>query len=153
MIPLDDLILLDTNIILQFIRKNRVGQQLESDYQFRSRPNCSLISCVTKGEMYALAMKFGWGEEKKAYLSRQLEKLTVIDLNLVGIIDNYAQIDYFSEKLMKPARPMGQNDLWIAATAATLGVCLMTTDDDFDHLHPKYIHRIKIDAKTGKTIV
>ena len=34
MIPLDDLILLDTNIILQFIRKNIVGEQLESDYKF-----------------------------------------------------------------------------------------------------------------------
>ena len=53
---------------------------------------------------------------------------------------------------MKPARPMGQNDIWIAATATTLDAWLMTTDEDFDHLHPKYIQRIKIDAKTGKTI-
>jgi len=53
---------------------------------------------------------------------------------------------------MKPARPMGQNDIWIAATAATLGAWLMTTDEDFEHLHPKYIQRISIDAKTGETI-
>jgi len=56
MISIDELILLDTNIILQFIRKNIVGQQIETDYQFRSRPNRSLISRVTVGEMYALAM-------------------------------------------------------------------------------------------------
>jgi hypothetical protein len=43
MIPINDLIFLDTNIVLQFIRKNLVGQQIESDYQFRNRPNRSLI--------------------------------------------------------------------------------------------------------------
>ncbi|MDM8560675.1 hypothetical protein [Candidatus Parabeggiatoa sp. HSG14] len=57
----------------------------------------------------------------------------LIELNLEGIIDNYAQIDYFLEKKIKPAHPMGQNDMWIAATATTLGAWLMTTDNDFDH--------------------
>ncbi len=152
MIPIDELILLDTNIILQFIRKNIVGQQIESDYKFRSRPNRSLISLVTVGEIHALARKFNWAEQKKTYLKTQLKNLTIVDLNLTGIIENYTEIDYFSEKIVKPAHRMGQNDMWIAATAATLGVCLMTTDKDFDHLHPKYIQIIKIDAKTGKTL-
>ncbi|WP_162996638.1 type II toxin-antitoxin system VapC family toxin [Mucilaginibacter celer] len=30
---------------------------------------------------------------------------------------------------------MGKNDLWIASTAALLGLTLVTTDKDFDHLH------------------
>jgi tRNA(fMet)-specific endonuclease VapC len=78
--------------------------------------------------------------------------LIYISISEPTIVNNYAKINYFSEKIVKPARPMGQNDIWIAATAATLGAWLMTTDDDFDHLHPKYIQRIKIDAKTGETI-
>ncbi len=42
--------------------------------------------------------------------------------------------------------------IWIAATAKTLGAGLLTTDNDFDHLHSKYLQRILIDAKTGETI-
>ncbi len=34
---------------------------------------------------------------------------------------------------------MGKNDLWIAATASVTGVTLMTTDGDFDHLHPVHL--------------
>jgi len=152
MIHKNDLIFLDTNIVLHFIRKNIVGQQIEADYQFRQRPNSSLISRVTVGEMYALAKKFEWGQAKIMALDDLLNKLVIIELDLVGIVNSYAQIDYFSEKQVKPACPMGQNDMWIAATVATLGVWLMTTDKDFDHLHPELIKRIKIDAKTGKTI-
>jgi tRNA(fMet)-specific endonuclease VapC len=54
---------------------------------------------------------------------------------------------------MKPARPIGQNDIWIAATATSLDAWLMTTDNDFDHLSPKFLKKISIDPKTGKTII
>ncbi len=62
MMPVDALILLDTNIILQLVRNNMMGQQLESDYRLISSQNSNLISYVTVGEMYALSLKFGWGE-------------------------------------------------------------------------------------------
>jgi len=150
--PIDALILLDTNIILQLVRNNMMSQQLESDYRLISRPNSNLISYVTVGEMYALSLKLNWGKEKIVRLNEILDNLVIININKPYIVDNYARIDYFSEKIMKPARPIGQNDIWIAATAKTLGACLMTTDNDFNHLHPKYIQRILIDAKTGKTI-
>jgi len=42
--PLDALILLDTNIILQLVRNNMMSQQLEADYRLISRPNGNLIS-------------------------------------------------------------------------------------------------------------
>lgn len=150
--PVDALILLDTNIILQLVRNNMMSQQLESDYRLISRPNGNLISYVTVGEIYALSLKFGWGKEKIVRLNAILDDLVIININEPNIVDNYARINYFSEKIMKPARTMGQNDIWIAATAKTLGAYLMTTDNDFDHLHPKYLQRILIDANTGKTI-
>jgi len=34
---------------------------------------------------------------------------------------------------------MGKNDLWIASTAALLGLKLITTDADFNHLHDVFI--------------
>jgi tRNA(fMet)-specific endonuclease VapC len=39
---------------------------------------------------------------------------------------------------------MGNNDLWIAATASLLGASLMTTDADFDHLNDVFLKVIKI---------
>jgi len=97
--------------------------------------------------MYALSLKFGWGEEKIARLNEILDALVIIDINKPNVVDNYARINYFSEKVMKPARPMGQNDIWIAATAKTLSAWFMTTDNDFDHLHPKYLQRILISCE------
>jgi len=34
---------------------------------------------------------------------------------------------------------MGKNDLWIVSTAALLGLKLVTTDADFNHLHGVFI--------------
>jgi tRNA(fMet)-specific endonuclease VapC len=34
---------------------------------------------------------------------------------------------------------MGKNDLWIASTAALLGLKLITSDADFNHLHDVFI--------------
>lgn len=153
MIATTDLILLDTNILVQLLRNNQVGKQLEADYKLTSRQNRCLISLVTIGEMYALAMKFGWGEQKWTTLKTLLNELVVVDLNVNGIMEEYARIDYFSEKVIKPARPMGKNDVWIAATAATIGAWLMTTDNDFDHLQSKYLQIININVQTGATVV
>jgi tRNA(fMet)-specific endonuclease VapC len=59
----------------------------------------------------------------------------------------YAEIDAFSQR-KNPAfhnypfttpRNIGKNDLWIAATAALLGLKLVTTDTDFNHLHGVFI--------------
>ncbi len=51
-----------------------------------------------------------------------------------------------------PGRPMGKNDLWIAATAKVSGLTLLTTDADFDHLHPAHLNRIRVDDQTGAAI-
>ena len=40
---------------------------------------------------------------------------------------------------------VGDNDLWIAATAQITGTTLLTTDKDYDHLSPFYIQRDWID--------
>ncbi|XHR98373.1 PIN domain-containing protein [Mucilaginibacter sp. UC70_90] len=42
----------------------------------------------------------------------------------------------------------GKNDLWIAATAALLGLTLVTTDKDFDHLHQIFMEVKHISPQT-----
>ena len=40
---------------------------------------------------------------------------------------------------------MGKNDLWIAATAHASGAVLVTTDQDFEHLHGVWLDRELVD--------
>jgi predicted nucleic acid-binding protein len=47
---------------------------------------------------------------------------------------------------------MGQNDLWVSATASAADAHLITTDRDFDHLDQKFIKLVRIDPTTGATL-
>ncbi len=66
-------------------------------------------------------------------------------------MDAYADVDAYSQAkhpdyappVAFTARNMGKNDLWIAATAFLFGLPLVTTDHDFDHLHPHLIKVVK----------
>jgi tRNA(fMet)-specific endonuclease VapC len=69
----------------------------------------------------------------------------LIIINRPEVLAAYAEIDHYSEKVVKPAHPMGQNDMWIAATAHVLNCELVTTDKDFDHLHGQKLRRRWID--------
>lgn len=79
-----------------------------------------------------------------------LEEILVIDINSVDILQRYAEIDAFSQgrlnsrPLNMSARNMGKNDLWIAATASVLDATLLTTDNDFDHLHEEFFEVGKV---------
>ena len=64
------------------------------------------------------------------------------DIRPQVVMDRYADIDAFSEK---KGRRMGNNDAWIAATTAAADAYLLTTDRDFDHLHPAFLKLELID--------
>jgi tRNA(fMet)-specific endonuclease VapC len=99
------------------------------------------------GELLAIAERAGWGPVKRAGLEVSLQELIWIDINDRLILAAYASIDSFS---LSKGKVMGKNDIWIAACAAVTGGVLMTTDKDFDHLHPDRIQRIWIDPAMGK---
>lgn len=46
---------------------------------------------------------------------------------------------------------MGKNDLWIAATGALLGLTLITTDTDFNHLQGVFLDIRKIELSLFKS--
>ena len=140
--------LLDTNIMLALMRANPLGQLIETTNGLRASLNRSLISVVTVGEMLSLARQFGWGKTKTTHLEALLNQLVWIDINNHLILDAYGELDHESRKV---GRPMGGNDVWIAATARVSGATLLSTDRDFDHLHGIWIDRIWIDPTSGKT--
>ena len=126
-------LVLDTNILVHLLRGDQTGQAIEREYKVGQRTPRAVISVVTKGELKALAYKFGWGRDKHERLDAMLAALPAADISHGSVHEAYANLDFTSEKL---GVKMGKNDLWIAATTLVVSGVLLTTDADFDHLFP-----------------
>lgn len=87
---------LDTGIILGYARGAGFAQYVEKKFTLFSPPNIPLISVVSKGEIYSLAVQFGWGAKKLEALAELLRKLPLVDINEERIIREYANIDSYS---------------------------------------------------------
>jgi len=149
---------LDTGVILGYIRAAGYADYIEKKYAPFTPPNIPLISVVSKGEIYSLAKQFDWGGSKLKTLDELLRKLPTVDISHEHheqIIQRYAEIDAFSLgkdkarslRTGQTARVMGKNDLWIAATASVLNAALVAIDHDFDHLSGVFLDVIYIDQK------
>ena len=144
--------LLDTNILIHYIRRSPLGREIDSLYLPFVMPNEPFVSVVSIGELKSIARQNQWGTRKVATMELFLSKMLKADINVESIIDTYAEIDAYSQNKL-PSRPlpltarnMGKNDLWIAATASVLGATLLTTDTDFDHLDGEFLPVAKISA-------
>ena len=142
----------DTNVLLHYIRENKVFETFESAFAPFSGGHDVFISVVSIGEIKSIARQRNWGEKNLHKMMNMLSKLIRSDINVEQIIDTYADIDAYSQNklharpLSLTARNMGKNDLWIAATASVLGATLLTTDTDFDHLNGVFLPVAKITA-------
>ena len=153
MIPADSLVLLDTNILVHLARADATGRRVDADHGLRARRDRPLVSVVTAGELASLVRKWKWGERKRQFVSELLLELVPVPVTQGPLVAAYGEIDHFTEHTQKPARPMGKNDLWIAATAHVTGATLLTSDEDFDHLAPRFFSLVRVDAKSGETIL
>lgn len=145
MIAASTLLLLDTNILIHLARGGVAAQRLESQYALSSRRVTPIISVVTVGELMAFARHADWGAAKLAALEDLIRNLVVVDINRQPVLRAYAEFD---SDLTRAGTRMGQqNDLWIAATAAATGAVVLTTDRDFDVLHPSRIQREWVDPQ------
>lgn len=141
----DGLVLLDTNVVVQYVRGNEVSRRIESRFQLRHRTERPLISVVSIGEMRALTRKFGWGPKKIAILESLVRELVVVDISSREVLEAYGEISHWTEAT---GQRMGQqNDMWIAATAHATEAHLITTDRDFYVLEPKWVNQTYIEPK------
>ena len=133
---------LDTNILVHILTGSDKGikakEKTQADNPFL------IISIVTQAEILSIAKQRKWGDRKLSTLNDLLENLLIIPIDNDELVKTYAEIDAFSQgKLIdKPlntsSRNMGKNDLWIATTTYLTRSTLLTTDNDFNHLSPKY---------------
>lgn len=147
--------ILDTGIVLGYATAAVYAEYVEKKFELFTPPRIPMMSVVSKGEIYSLAIQRRWGEKKLKILEELLRKLPVVDINDEQIIERYSEIDAYSlgkdslRRLRKDqtARVMGKNDLWIGATASVLKARLLTTDHDFDHLNGIFLDVLYIDPK------
>jgi len=137
-----ELYLLDTNVLVQLIRQSSLGQYINQTFEPLMTTPRPLISIVTEGELRSLAYQWNWGEFKKNQLDFLCGFFGRYAIDNSEVIEAYAAIDAYSESV---GRPMGKNDVWIAATTYVTGATLLTTDRDFDHLPSHFFHREWID--------
>lgn len=137
--------ILDTNIILTYLRKHMLADEINKRFRPFQNPNISIICVVSMGEIRSLAIRNNWGNQRTKLLGDFLRQFLIADINVETVIQRYAEIDAYSQgkfpgkPLSMSARNMGKNDLWIAATASVLNATLLTLDHDFDHLKNEFI--------------
>jgi tRNA(fMet)-specific endonuclease VapC len=146
--------LLDTNMLLGFVRSVPWATRIREEHYLADPEKMVYTSVVCKGEMFALAEKFGWGRNKRTRLQQVLNGIPTLYLD-EEVVSAYALIDAWTHGTSvdspnnvpppQPAIPMSQNDLWIAATAHAMGTVLISTDGDFDHLKEDWLQFIYVD--------
>lgn len=124
----DDLIALDTNALVHWIRQDVTGQLLLMQYALDQRAERPLLSTVVEGEMRALARYWNWGNEKLAHLDKLLPELVRVDPGHPDIVRAYA--DLHSQNLAN-GLGIGENDMWLAATAKVANAFVLTGDKHF----------------------
>ncbi|MBD1435003.1 type II toxin-antitoxin system VapC family toxin [Sphingobacterium sp. DN00404] len=131
-------LLIDTNIILNIIR----SRDYRGIIEFINPENRSIyISVVSEAEIKSIAKRSNWGSARIEKLDNFLDTVAIVEINH-QYINSYVEIDTYSQKSnplfeeygFSTPRNMGKNDLWIASLAGLLGLQLITTDADFDHL-------------------
>jgi len=132
----NDLILIDTNVLIHWVRQDATGEHLLHEYSLNQRAERPLLSTVVEGEIRALAKFWGWGAGKLKQLDRILGQLVRVDAGIPDVVRCYADL-YVQDR--NGGRNTGQNDLWIAATARATGAILLTTDGDFSWMHPELL--------------
>lgn len=134
----NELLLLDTGILIHLIRGNEVAQRVDAAFHIRHRTERPLISIVTIGEALSLAVQFGWSVAKRETLEGLLRELVIVNIDTRAVAEKFAEFHAWTRSI---GRVLSHNDLWIAATAAAIDAHLVTTDGDFDVLSPDRIRR------------
>ena len=93
-----DQLVLDTNILVHWLRGKDAGTKLRSDYALGSRTPRPIVPVVVKAEIKSLALKFNWGAERQEALDQLLRELPVAEISSEHVISAYAELDNEARK-------------------------------------------------------
>jgi predicted nucleic acid-binding protein len=142
--------LLDTGILLHWIRGSHVAQTIDGQFQLQASSFKPLICEVTLGEIYAFSRGENWGGARHRKLAEIQNKLVPVDISDPRVIQAYADISTLAKK-NGWALFHEHNDLWIAAATQVSGTTLLTLDKTaFLPLRgTPHLDVIVLDAATG----
>ena len=130
------LLVLDTNVLVHLLRNNSTGQAIEAQFALSARLDRPLLSSVVEGELRGLAAGWNWGANKIAKLEQTLSELVRVSAGEPEIVRTYGLLYAHQTKMGKK---VGENDLWIAATAAAITGTVLTCDSDFLKFDPALV--------------
>ena len=146
---------MDTGIVLGLLKGASYARHVLDTYQPFAAPNLAVQSVTTVAELKALGFRRTWGQARLDKLDELVHRLPQQDINHPTIIRYYAEIDAYRQnghpdKRLPPgesAFAMGDNDIWIAATASAMNAVLLTTDKDFKRLDRVFLNVVNVDPK------
>jgi tRNA(fMet)-specific endonuclease VapC len=144
-LPHNQLIILDTNVLLHLARGNGTGQAINAKYVLSARPEKPILSTVVEGELRGFAAWRGWGIDRLSKLDGLLNELVRLPSSEPEVVSAYAEL--FAHQLRKGLK-IGENDLWIAASARAVDAIVLTCDTDFKKLDPQMVKYEYFDPKT-----
>lgn len=122
--------LLDTAVLLHWIRGKQQAAELDRQFQFEKSPLRPLICEVSVGEILSFSRNPQWSEKQKQRMREITTHATTIDISDNRVMEAYADISTLSQK-SGWALFHGKNDLWIAAAVKVANAHLLTMDKDF----------------------
>ena len=99
------------------------------------------------GELLAFANANHWGQPRKAILMDRLKNSLIVPISHPGVHQRWADTH---TKLQGAGVSVGQNDVWIAATASVTGLTVLSADKDFAKLRALcLVQATVVDPNTG----
>ena len=143
--------LLDTSILLGYLRSARYAEYVEKKYAPTKSPNAAVTSIVCIGELHSFEIRRKWGNERVAALHALKRQIPAVPIAHPSVVRLFAEIDAYRKgqhpRLLHsgPSIDMSHNDIWIAATASALKATLLTMDRDFTFLNGVLLDVVLID--------
>ncbi len=128
--------LLDTNICSDWMREAEEFQAWANTLTANDR----LITCtIVRGEILFGIDLLPLGKKRSALQQKAIELFEAVRCEPIPV---NAADQYSTMKLSRHRQRLGldENDLWIAATAASLGATLVSRDKDFVQINGLAIH-------------
>jgi tRNA(fMet)-specific endonuclease VapC len=113
-----EVVLVDTDVFSFYLK----GDTRASMYHRHTKGKKWALSFATVGELLTWAKHKGWGQAKIAEMERRIGLTGVVPYDM-ALCQTYAEL---KAKLLKAGRPIGDNDLWIAATAIRHSIPLIS---------------------------
>lgn len=139
--------LLDTGIVLLATRASHASKVIDAQFGLSASSFRPAICEVSVGELLAFANANHWGNKRKADLMDRLKASLILPISHPGVHQRWADMH---SSLQGSGITVGQNDIWIAATASVTGLTVLSTDKDFSRIVAHgLVQALVVDPKTG----